>query len=182
MNRTVKIILVFLSVILLLFIIATWYKYEFSMEVAKEYQLNTPNENIKLLIATQGSEFKDTITKGIVKHYKRDSIFIKVIDISSLVKVNPNDFTAILIMHTWENWKPPTVVRQFIERTADQHKKMVVLTTSGQGSYSIKQIDTLYNLENIDALTGESNTNETTSFIKEIISRLDDKMHSTGEL
>ncbi|MBQ4819674.1 hypothetical protein [Aquimarina sp. MMG016] len=178
MNRTVKIILVFLSVIILLTVVATWYKYEFSMGVVEAYQVNAPNLDRKLLIATQGSEFKDVITEGIVNHYRSDSIFIKVIDVSSLNDVNPDDYTSIVIMHTWENWKPPVVVKKFIEETLDYHNRMVVLTTSGQGSYSIKQIDIMYDMESIDALAGESDLTKTTSFIKQIVDKLNPMLES----
>jgi menaquinone-dependent protoporphyrinogen IX oxidase len=71
----------------------------------------------KLLIATQGSDFKDKVTSAIVKHFKLDSIYIQVFDIAELQGVDPNDFDALVIIHTWENWKPPVAVKAFIDRT-----------------------------------------------------------------
>ncbi len=173
MKNLKKIGLIVLSIIIILFLWATWYTYEYSMEVAQTFEVNSPDFEKKLLIATQGSAFKDSITKGIVNHFKSDSIFIKVIDISSLQEIKPEDYNALVVIHTWENWKPPTVVRQFMDRTIDFHDKMVVLTTSGQGSYTITQIDALYTMENIDALAGESNLEDVPDFAKNIVARLE---------
>ncbi|GAA4272809.1 hypothetical protein GCM10022258_21030 [Aquimarina gracilis] len=133
------------------------------MAVAESYQVNTPDFERKLLIATQGSDFKDRVTQKIVNHYKSDSIFIEVVDISLLDNVSPKEYSGIVILHTWENWKPPFVVRQFIERTTDQHNKIVVLTTSGEGTYKIKEVD---------AITGESNTEKAQDFADQVIERL----------
>ncbi len=173
MKRIVKILVIILSVILVLFLWAVWYKYEYSMYEAKALEINSPNLSQKLLIATQGSTFKDSITNGIIDHYESDSLFIKVIDVSGLSEINPKDYTGIAILHTWENWKPPLAVKQFMEESIDQKDRIVVLTTSGQGSYTIKQIDALYNMENIDALAGESNLDEIPSFTNQIITKLD---------
>ncbi|WP_299215327.1 hypothetical protein [uncultured Aquimarina sp.] len=167
MRRSGKIIVIILSVVVIFFLLATWYKYEYSMEEAKAFQLNDPTLDQKLLIATQGSEFKDSITSGLVRHYKSDAIFIKVIDISSLEQINPENYTAMVLIHTWENWKPPYVVRLFIERTADYRDKTVVLTTSGEGAYQMKEVD---------AITGESNLEEAPVFINKIIDKLDMKL------
>ncbi|PKV50639.1 hypothetical protein ATE84_2702 [Aquimarina sp. MAR_2010_214] len=162
-----KISLIVLAIIIILFLWATWYKYEYAMEESKTFQVNSPDFEKRLLIATQGSVFKDSITNRIVNQYKSDSIFIKVIDISSLTDVDPQNYTAILLIHTWENWKPPYVIRQFIERTDDQQDKIVVLTTSGGGTYQMPEID---------AITGESNLEEISIFVDKIIDRLELKL------
>lgn len=154
-----------ITVLGLLFILfAVWYKYQYSMDTAKSFEVNTSMLDRKLIIATQGSEFKNEITKNIVEFYKPDSIYIKVVDISSLLEIDPQNWNALVIMHTWENWKPPIDVKAFIDRTQAFHNKIVVLTTSGQGSFKMK---------GIDAITGESKLEKTASYTHLIIERLD---------
>ncbi len=165
MKRFGKIMLIIVSVVIILLLWATWYTYEYAMEEAKAFEVNTPALEQKLLIATQGSEFKDAITNSIVNHYKSDSIFIKVIDVSSLVEIQPEDYTAIILLHTWENWKAPFVVKQFVDRTSDHSDKMIILTTSGEGTYRISGV--------VDAITGESNLEEAPDFANKIITRLE---------
>lgn len=141
-----------------------WYKYEYSMGKAEEFQVNSVNLDRKLLISTQKSAFKDSVTQLLVKYYTSDPAFIKVIDISSLSKIDPADYTAIALIHTWENWEPPLEVKLFIERTSAIREKIIVLTTSGEGSFKMKKVD---------AITGESKLEDAPQFAEKLISRLD---------
>lgn len=154
---------IFLGVMITFLLFIVWYKYQYSMDVFKPFEVNSPNMEMKLLIATQGSDFKDKITNAVVDYYKSDSIFIKVIDIGGLPEIDPDLFSAILVLHTWENWKPPASVKSFIERTGSNTDKIVVLTTSGEGSYK---------MEEVDALTGESIMEDTPVFTERIIEKL----------
>ena len=141
-------IAVFILVLGILFIVfAIWYKYEYSMDIAQEFEVNSPDLNRKLLVATQGSVFKDKVTDGIVNYYQNVSLYIKVIDVTTLTGIDPKNYDAIVVIHTWEYWRPPEDVSSFINRTEAIKDKIVVLTTSGEGSYKMK---------NVDAITGES--------------------------
>lgn len=158
-----KILLLVLFTGMLLLLVGIWYKYEYSMDKAKEFQVNATEYSRKLVIATQGSEFKNTVVNQIVNHFKKDSIFIKVVDISRLPDINPDNYTAIVLIHTWENFKPPTEIEEFINRTNAQQNKMIVFTTSGQGSHK---------MEGVDAITGASKMEDTLSYVNRIIERV----------
>lgn len=151
-------------VVFILFLFFTvWYNYKYSMDKTEAFQVNSSNYNRKLIIATQGSGFKDAVTGAVVNHYKKDSIFIKIIDISALSEINPKDFSAILLIHTWEKWEPPIEVETFINNSTDYKSKIIVFTTSGRGSYK---------MEGVDAITGESKLENTPFFANQIIKRL----------
>ncbi len=173
MKHYKKIVLPLLSIIVLFFVFITWYEFEFSMEEAETFQVNSPDFGPKLLIATQGSTFKNTITNGIVHYYKQDSVFIKVIDIASLPDIDPEDYNAITVIHTWENWKPPVIVKSFIERTKEYSDKIVVLTTSGEGTYK---------MENVDAITGESKMKDAPLLVEKIIIKLEPLIGTKDQL
>lgn len=113
------------------------------MGKAEAFQVNSPNLDRRLTIATQKSAFKNSVTQLLIKHYTSDPVFIKVIDISSLSKIDPADYNAIAIIHTWENWEPPLEVKSFIERTKVIREKTIVLTTSGEGTFKIKEVDAM---------------------------------------
>lgn len=164
MTRKRKITWFILVLGALFLIFAIWYKYEYSMNIAEEFEVNSPNYSKKLLIATQGSNFKDEVTKGVVNYYKKDSVYIKVIDVTALAGIDPARYNAILVIHTWENWKPPSDVEFFINRTRDIQNKIIVLTTSGKGSYK---------MEDVDAITGESKLKNTSTYISKITKRLE---------
>lgn len=134
------------------------------MDIAQAYEINSPNLERKLLIATQGSDFKDKVTKEIVDNYSSQPIFLKVIDVSSLGKINLSDYSALVIIHTWQNLEPPVEVKNFIEKNAAFMNKVVVLTTSGDGSYK---------MEGVDAITGESILADTSLYTSKVIDKLD---------
>ncbi len=134
------------------------------METAEIHELNSPSLRQKLLIATQGSEFKDSIVSGIANHYKSNAIFIKVIDISSLEDNELADFDAILLIHTWEYGKPPESVQSFMDNNSSLINKMVVVTTSGEGTEK---------MEGVDAITGESIIRDIPLIVEKVISKLD---------
>lgn len=163
MKRYKKIIAILLGLIGAFLLFITWYQYQYAMDVAESYQVNAANLETKLLIATQGSEFKKTITEGIITHFEKDSVFIEVIDITSLERINPKVYTAIVLIHTWENWKPPAEIESFIEESKAYKEKIIVMTTSGEGSYKMKEVD---------AIVGESILLDATSVTDKIITRI----------
>ena len=158
-----KFLLIFLAVMIAFFLFLIWYQYHYSMDVVAPYTINPPTLEKKVLIATQGSEFKNKVTGGIVDYFKADSVYIEVVDITSLPTINLEKYNALVIIHTWENWKPPITVQTFIEKYPEFSNKIVVLTTSGEGSYK---------MERVDAITGESKLADAPLFVDTIIERL----------
>jgi hypothetical protein len=152
-----------LAMVLLFGVFLVWYQWRYAMKTATSYEVNTPSEDRKLLIATQGSAFKNTIVQGLVDYYRQDSIFIKIIDVTDLSKIHPEDFSALVIIHTWENWKPPAAVKSFVQENEAQKNKMVIFTTSGEGNYK---------MENVDAITGESILEDAPLVVDKIINKL----------
>lgn len=142
-----KALLIGLFLLIGLIVLSFWYSITFSMDVVPTYEVNEPSLEKKLLIATQGSDFKNAITSAVVERYKQDAVYIRVVDVTSLDTIDPKPFTAILIIHTWEYWKPPKTVSTFRERAKEYHNKMVYLSTSGDGNYKIA---------GVDAISGES--------------------------
>lgn len=162
MSRWKKIGAWILAVLLIFLLFAIWYKQNYSMKVAEPYEVNSPSHKDHILIATQGSEFKDSLVHELVRELRTQSVFIKVIDISDLTTIKEEEWTAIILLHTWENWEPQEDAKYFIEQVKDK-RKLIVLSTSGQGSYRI---------ENIDGITSPSKLSDVSDKAKEITSRV----------
>lgn len=163
MTKLQKIFWFVLLVLGVFLCVALWYKFTYSMDTAEAYEIRMNNTNKHLLIATQGSEFKNSIVQEVTAHFKADSINIKVIDISGLATIDAKSYSAILLIHTWENWKPPVQIENFIRRTKLYQDKIVVITTSGDGSYQ---------MDDIDAITGASLPENILPMAEESIKRL----------
>ena len=151
-----------LALLLIFLLFMTWYKQTYSMKAAKPFEVNSPSSKDHILIATQGSKFKDSVVYEVIDELKTKSIYIRVIDVSDLTTVKEGDWTAIIILHTWENWKPQKDAKLFIQQIKDK-QKLIVLATSGQGNYTI---------EDIDGITSASKLTDVSDKAKELTERV----------
>ncbi len=166
-----KLGLITLLLLVIFLIFLAWYKHTYSMGIAQSSEVNSPDLERKLLIGTQGSDFKDSVVTGILNHFRSDSIYIKVVDVSALENVDSSIFDAIVLIHTWEIGKPPESVQVFINKNYGLKNKVVVLTTSGEGSEK---------MDEVDAITGESVLEDAPLFTDKIIQKLNPLLKSNG--
>ena len=158
-----KIIIGIAVLAVVFFLFATWYKFHYSMDIAKSFEVNTPDLKHRVLIATQGSDFKDAMVTGLVDHLKQRQTYIKVIDVSALPQVNEDDWQVIVLIHTWEYRKPQADAKAYIERAKDLNK-LIVLTTSGRGDFK---------MEGINAITSASVMSDIPAIVSDINKRID---------
>ena len=145
-----------------LLIFALWYRNHYSMEIAKSYSVNNESEEYQVLIATQGSKFKDLLVSEVIKELKDEPIFFSVIDISLLPDINMVDWNAIVIIHTWEYNEPPPVVSAFLNKNKSTDK-LVAFATSGSGEQSVAYVD---------GISGESIIDDVTKYSSQILKKL----------
>lgn len=129
-------------VVLALVAFSTWYRLHYSMGVAQPFEVNDPHSKPRVLIATQGSAFKDVVVSGVVDHLKTRSAYVKVVDVSMLSGVKEDDWDAIVVLHTWEMRKPQADAQAFVNR-ARNIRKVVVLSTSGAGDFKMAGVDVI---------------------------------------
>ena len=76
-SRIISMMLVAIAAVIVLMTLFSWY---YSMSIIEGYEINSPKMETHLLIATQGSEFKEELTQNIVNQFKSRPVYIKVID------------------------------------------------------------------------------------------------------
>jgi hypothetical protein len=140
-----------------------WYRIHYSMVPAREFEVNSSAAQEGVLIATQGSAFKDSIVSGVVAHLKTRKAYVKVIDVSALPSVHESEWNAIVVMHTTQIGKPQPDAQRFIAG-AKNLRKVVVLSTSGAGTFKI---------EGIDAISAASQRLDVPKRVDEIDTRID---------
>ncbi len=145
------------------FAFLTWYKFHYSMDVVEPFQVTVPDPEHQLLIATQGSDFKNAVVAGLIDALKERPVSISVIDVSGLSSVNVEVWSAVVILHTWESWEPQVDARQFLERQSDL-SKVVVLSTSGDGDFK---------MDGIDAISTASKMSEVPSRVVDVVRLID---------
>ena len=67
---------------------------------AESFEFNAPPQTKNILIATQGSDFKDMLTSTLCDSLRGSSVFIKGIDVKKLSNVNEEDWDKILIINS----------------------------------------------------------------------------------
>ena len=141
----------------------TWYRAHFSMDVARAFETTAPESAPRVLVATQGSRFKDAIVAGLVENLQARPAYVKVIDVSQLPTIQEGEWNAIVLLHTWEMGQPPAAVQAFIART-QQRDKLVALTTSGSARER---------LQDVDAISSASTQADVPARVAEISRRVD---------
>lgn len=142
MRRSGKWLLAAAAVVVVLAALAVWYRAEFSMRAAREFEVNRSDARVRVLIATQGSDFKESVVSGVIAHLAPRQAYVRVTDVSLLPDIREQDWSAVIILHTWEMGKPPHAVAEFLRRATDRHK-IIALATSGDGRFKIDGIDAI---------------------------------------
>ncbi len=71
---------------------------------AESFEIISTNPTKTVLIATQGSDFKDSFVKTLCDSLKKSSVYIKGIDVKNLAEVNDENWDKILIQNTFEDY------------------------------------------------------------------------------
>ncbi len=166
-RRWRKILLGAGTAMLVFYLILSWYRYHYSMTVVEGFEVNAPELDKRLLIVTQGSRFKNAIVDALVDQMRRKPVHIKVIDVSELAGVDEVKWTALVMLHTWETWRPPLEAKHFIRRL-NAPEKVVVVSTSASGEAK---------MEGVDAITAVSKMGEVTVAVDAVMARLDPLLH-----
>ncbi len=117
-----------------------WYKNKYAMGIASSYSVNTPEMSHSLLVLTQGSDYKNAVVEKVVNYYSSRDFFIQVQDLTQLPDLDIDDWTVVLLIHTWEIERAPKEVIEMIEKNVNL-SKIAFFTTSGNGDGHVKGID-----------------------------------------
>jgi hypothetical protein len=162
-KRTSRAVAVIGAVAIVVIGFVVWYRFHFAMQPATTFSVNDPSSERRILIATQGSEFKDAVVTGVVDRLRERPIFIQVIDVVALADANEADWDAIVVLHTIEYGRAPAASQAFVDRAEDL-AKVVALSTSGGGDATI---------DGVDAISSASRMTDAPAKIAELVARID---------
>ena len=166
MNKWIKILLIGISIPVILFIILISVYILINWQgVIEPYQTGNPNATLKVLIATQGSEFKNNLLENILQKLDNDTIYLSVIDCTSLQKENASEWNAIIIIHTTKAHKIPRYVSRFLGSLQD-FSNIVLISTSGGGDEVITEFE-------IDAISTASRMSDTRNIAAHAIAKVE---------
>ena len=160
------IVLGMIAVFLLSAAFLSWYQNQYAMEVIEDRYINDTQLPTRILITTQGSEFKNELSDQLVNELSHMAVHVKVTDVTRLPEIDYDDWNIIVIIHTWEYLLPEKNVQDFVSRLATTDK-LVIVTTSGLGKEG---------LEGVDGISSASILTETESVRKTIMNRINNRL------
>ncbi|MEJ2355129.1 MAG: hypothetical protein P8Y62_04410 [candidate division WOR-3 bacterium] len=129
-----RVLMVIGALIVLFVIVFGIYLLMHRQSVAEPFEVGSPDMGRKILIATQGSEYKDLMVDTLTARLEGEDVYISVIDISGLKEINQEDWDAEIIIHTTEGWKLPDPVKEYLGRM-ENPDEVILLITSGDGNW-----------------------------------------------
>ena len=164
--KVLKIALIVIgAIIVLLLIMFGIYLLSNIQGEAESFEVNSPELAQKVLIASQGSDFKNALVGSLTTYLEKKPIYIKVIDVSALSEVNEDEWSAMILIHTTEMNKVQSDVKAYLDKAHDLNK-VIIITTSGPGDWKTDKYD-------VDIITSASKKKELPSLINKILTRLD---------
>ncbi|UCG92092.1 MAG: hypothetical protein JSV97_13735 [candidate division WOR-3 bacterium] len=164
--KALKITLIVIgSIIVVLVVVFGIYLFMNRQRVIEPFAVGSVETEHKVLIASQGSDFKNALVESLTTHLQERQVYIRIIDVTSLQEVNEQEWDGLVLIHTTENWKLQPAVKAYLDRAKDLDK-IVVVTTSGSGEWKTEDYD-------VDVLTSASKTKELPALITNILFRLD---------
>jgi hypothetical protein len=147
--------------IILLVIISGIYLLIHVQDPAESMEVGSPDLSKKILIATQGSKYKNLMLDTLVARLKAGDVYINVIDISNLNEIKQGDWDAEVIIHTTEGWKLPDPVKEYLNRM-ENPDEVILLITSGDGNWKPEEckVDVLTSASKVADISEKANSIE----------------------
>lgn len=157
---TKKKILTFLSIVVLCILgYSIWYVNKYSMSIIDTQVISSKMAEHKILVASQGSDFKNVLLDSLLQRISSPDRYIKVTDATkaSLEELN---YDAYILIHTWEIYHPPACIT-FLLQQIDEHESVFSISTSGSGHLQLPEIDGISGasvLTNIEPMIDSTST------------------------
>jgi tetratricopeptide (TPR) repeat protein len=119
------------GIAVLIVIAASWYLIQFYPRQAEAFTVNSPDQPRHILIATQGSDFKDTLVESLCGQLENTPTHINVIDVGDLDDVRAADWQRLLLINTAMMDRLNGSVRNFITENPDLDNALLMITSGG---------------------------------------------------
>ena len=130
-----------------------WYLIEFYPRTAESFEVNSPDLSTRVLVATQGSEFKNSLVAAVCERLRTQPVYIKVIDVSGLDEVETGEWNKVLVINTAMMDLMSGPARRLVAR-GEGLDNVLLFVTSGGADFKPANLA-------VDALSGASRKQDT---------------------
>ena len=132
---------------------SVWYLIEFYPRTAESFEINSPDEPTRILVATQGSEFKNGLVAAVCDRLRKQPVHVKVIDVSGLDDIETDEWNKVLVINTAMMNIMSGPARRLVAR-GEGLENVLLFVTSGGGDFKPADLA-------VDALSGASRKGDT---------------------
>ena len=169
MKKLLKILLtIILSLVTIIIILFITYIIVNIQGVIEPFQVGNPQATNKILIASQGSDFKENLLETLVQELKSNDKYLYVVDCTKLGDEILSDWDAIVIIHSAQIHKMPREAELFLKRSVDL-SKVILVSTSGAGDDKIEGFE-------VDAISTASRISITHKVISWLIPQVESRL------
>ncbi|MBC2285785.1 hypothetical protein [Listeria booriae] len=144
MKKIVKISLIVLGSAAIIFAgVMLSYRYIKSMDVIASEEVNKSATGSHVLLATQGSNFKNSVMDQVKQDLKGENIHISIVDTTKLDKVKASDYDKIVLFTTVQSDDIPKNVTKFMDDNDDKSIHIAVTADSNRWDDKPKDVDAI---------------------------------------
>lgn len=104
--KVLKIVLIIIGAIVAIIVVLFFVYWLVKRQgVIESFDVGDPELAQRVLIASQGSDFKNALVENLTTRLQEQRLFIRVIDVTTLGEVNEDEWDALVFIHTTEQWK-----------------------------------------------------------------------------
>ncbi|MBC6298263.1 hypothetical protein HCJ45_14210 [Listeria sp. FSL L7-1517] len=144
MKKPVKISLIIVGIAVVIFAgVMLSYRFLKSMDVTPNTEINESATGDHVLLATQGSDFKDSVIDQIEQDMANKNVHISIMDTTKLDKVSADDYDKVVLFTTVQSDDIPENVTTFMNDNKDKSIHIAVTADSGRWDKQPKDIDAI---------------------------------------
>ena len=128
-------------------------------------ELNQASFEKKILVASRSSEFKNSVLEKIKEKFTGDSVYFKFTGLKMLKDEDVHAYNAFILINECMAGGMDPIAKSFVKN--QKGKKIIVLTTSGEGGWLPKMKD-----QTFDAIATASEKDKTEFVAKKIIDEI----------
>lgn len=170
MKKWIKILIGIVATPILLFaILLVVYILMNRQGVIEPFEVGDSRAENRILIASQGSDFKNSLVNKLVDEFKASDNYLSIIDCTELEKENHDYWDAIIIIHTMQIHRMPKEAQVFLAEEKDLSRIMLV-STSGGGDDVVTEFE-------VDAISTPSRSSITPKIMEWVKEKMKNKLN-----
>ena len=130
-----------------------WYVIQFYPRTAESFEVNSPDQPTRILVASQGSEFKNGLVAAVCDRLKNQPVYVKVIDVGGLDDTDIAGWSKVLVINTAMMNIMSGPARRLVAR-GEGLENVLLFVTSGGADFKPAGLE-------VDALSGASRKGDT---------------------